>query len=210
MKKKIVFIGNSIVNGYPFSRSKSFPSRVRTALKENPINGSPMDVIGKGVNGDTTHGILMRFHEDVISHNPDFVFVMTGTNDFIYGESSPAEAFANLEKMRRALEESSASGTSPVMVYMTPLPVDAAKAEVMWLAGLGISYAAVNRRIDELSDLIRTSGVPFVDTNRAFKEFIEALDDGDAAYIDGIHPQQAGQEHIAKVVTAWITSFITN
>lgn len=87
---------------------------------------------------------------------------------------------------------------------MTPLPIDAAKAEVMWLAGLGIAYDAVRKQLDMLSDIIRNSGEHFVDTNRLYAEYIAGLDDPETAYVDGIHPQQQGQRYIADCVLDWI------
>ncbi len=207
MKRKIVFIGNSIVNGYPFSRGKSFPGIVRDGLKEGaPADeysrrGFGFDVINKGANGESTTDIMARFDRDVLAHNPDLVFIMTGTNDFIYREATPEKAFANLEEMRKILE---AAHPDTALIYMTPLPPDTAKAEVMWLAGMGISYDAVEKQLDIFSEKIRASGVPFIDTNRLFKDYVAGLDDPEAAYVDGIHPQQDGQRFIADRVLNWL------
>ncbi len=207
MKKKIVFIGNSIVNGYPFSRGRSFPGIVRTGLKEGtPADefsrrGFGFDVINKGVDGETITGIMERLDRDVIAHNPDLVFVLTGTNDFIYRENTPEEAFAGLKEIKKRLGETHPNAT---LVYMTPLPIDAAKAEAMWLVGLGIAYGAVRKQLDMLSDIIRNSGEHFVDTNRLYAEYIAGLDDPETAYVDGIHPQQQGQQFIADCVLNWM------
>lgn len=207
MKKKIVFIGNSIVNGYPFNRSKSFVEGVRAGLKYGALpkkflyRGFSFDVVNKGVNGEITAGIMARFEQDVIAHNPDLVFVMTGTNDFIYKENSPEEVFAALQELRRRLD---ATHPDAILVYMTPLPIDTTKAEVMWLAGLGISYDAVRNQLNMLSEIIRDAGAPFVDTNRLYAEYIAGLDDPETAYVDGIHPQQQGQQFIADCVLNWI------
>ena len=53
MKRKIIFIGNSIVNGFPYSRGKSFPGLVRAALKDGRA-GFHAEIINKGNNGETT------------------------------------------------------------------------------------------------------------------------------------------------------------
>ncbi|MCQ2546143.1 MAG: GDSL-type esterase/lipase family protein [Clostridia bacterium] len=203
MRIKTVFIGNSIVAGYPWNKGKSFPSLVRRALKgELPEIPQPafakntgFDIVNKGVNGDTTRGILQRFTEDVLRQEPDIVFFMTGTNDFIYREASPEDAFANLELMAKMLDDAGAKA-----VYITPVPVDAGKAEFMWMAGMGISYAAVNRDIDRLAQLIRESGRPYVDLTAGFPEFVESVGDVDLAYLDGIHPMPDGQIFIARQI----------
>ena len=91
MKKKIVCIGNSIVNGFPLRRSQCFASLLREA--------TGWEIINKGNNGETTAQILARFERDVISHHPDIVVILTGTNDFIFQDATPEEAFQNLIHM---------------------------------------------------------------------------------------------------------------
>ena len=201
MRKKIIFIGNSIVAGYPWGKSKSFTGVLRRMLKDGTDDtGKPIafakatgfDLINKGVNGDTTAGIAARFEQDVLSHKPDLVFYHTGANDFIYREASPEEAFANLESM--AARADSEGITS---VYITPVPVDAGKAGYMWLAGCGISYDAVNRELEQFSGMLKSTGRLFVDMNLLYREFIEDVGDVDLAYLDGVHPTPAGHEFIA-------------
>ncbi len=82
-KMKIVFIGNSIINGFPYDRNQEFVSLYREA--------SGNEVINKGVNGDTVHGIIRRFSQDVLAHKPDVAVILTGTNEFIYKESLPEQ-----------------------------------------------------------------------------------------------------------------------
>ena len=201
MRKKIVFIGNSIVAGYPWGKGKSFTGVLRRMLKDGVDgSGEPIafakstgfDLINKGVNGDTTSGIAARFSQDVLSHKPDMVFYHTGANDFIYREASPEEAFANLESMAAQAE---AEGITSI--YITPVPVDAGKAEYMWLAGCGISYDAVNRDLENFSEMLKGSGRLFVDMNQFYRKFIEEVGDADLAYLDGVHPTPAGHEFIA-------------
>ena len=204
MRKKIIFIGNSIVAGYPWGKSKSFTGVLRRILKDGDGDpaGAPafakstgFDIINKGVNGDTTAGIAARFEADVLSHKPDIVFFLTGANDFIYREAGPEEAFANLKGLA---EQADAIGA--VSVYITPTPVDAGKAGYMWLAGCGISYDAVNRDLENFSELLKKSGRPFVDMNRHYREYIEELGDPDLAYLDGVHPTPGGHEFMARKV----------
>lgn len=214
MKKKLVFIGNSIVAGYPWSKGKSFVSQVRNALKGDVLaedsqgvvlkqpdfaKSTGFEILNKGVNGDTTEGILNRFTRDVLVYEPDLVFILTGTNDFIYRDADPEEAFANLDLMGNLCD-----GAKAGCVYITPIPVDAGKAEFMWMAGCGISYPAVNRDIDRFSELIRNSGRPYLDLNRFYPEFVREKGDVDLAYMDGIHPMPEGYTFIAEKVLNFI------
>ena len=204
MRKKVIFIGNSIVAGYPWGKGKSFTGVLRRILKDG--DGDPagvpafakstgFDIINKGVNGDTTAGIAARFEADVLSHKPDIVFYLTGANDFIYREADPEEAFNNLERLAKQADEIGA-----VSVYITPTPVDAGKAGYMWLAGCGISYDAVNRDLADFSEMLKDSGRPFVDMNRLYQDYIEELGDPDLAYLDGVHPTPDGHVFMARQV----------
>lgn len=183
MKRKIVFIGNSIVNGFPFKRSQCFVSLVREATK--------WDVINKGNNGETTADILARFDRDVIFHAPDTVFIMTGTNDFIYKEASPKGAFDNLMIM---VQRARAEGITPVM--LTPVPVNAEMASRLWMSGAGINYDDVNAQLEELTQLIKASDIEYVDLNDAYKSC--------GLYHDGIHPLPEGHSFIADTIMNFI------
>ncbi len=200
MKKKVIFIGNSIVAGYPWSKGKSFVGVLRNKLKgedgaPNFAKNTGFDIINKGVNGDTTAGIANRFGTDALTAQPDYVYFLTGTNDFIYRNATPAEAFTNLEQMAEA-----AAGRGITPVYITPIYVDAGKAECMWMSGIGVSYDAVNRDIDNFSDLIRNSGRLYVDMNTAFAEYAAEIGDVDLVYLDGVHPMPDGHTFMAEEV----------
>ena len=204
MRKKIVFIGNSIVAGYPWGKGKSFTGVLRRMLKDGvdgsgePISfakSTGFDLINKGVNGDTTAGIAARFEQDVLAHKPDMVFYHTGANDFIYREAAPEEAFENLENLAK---QADAEGITSI--YITPVPVDAGKAGYMWLAGCGISYDAVNRDLKNFSEMLKGTGRPFVDMNCLYYDFIAAVGDVDLAYLDGVHPTPAGHEFMAQQI----------
>ncbi|MDO5490954.1 MAG: GDSL-type esterase/lipase family protein [Bacillota bacterium] len=197
MKKKIVFIGNSIVNGFPLSRGKSFPGLIRARVKEGSVPFRA-DVINKGANGETTAQIVERFVRDVLVHEPAAVFFLSGTNDFIYREATPREAFAHMEAMAG---QALARGIVPV--YMTPLFVDSAKATRMWMAGTGIDYEEVNARIEEFTALLCSSDRPLIDTGAAFRQYAEEV--GEEAYLDGVHPTAEGYRFLAETTADWIS-----
>jgi len=86
-EKRVVFMGNSIteywttVNKDFFAKNKSF--------------------IGRGISGQTTPQMLVRFRNDVINLNPSVVVILAGTND-IAGNTGPAtleDIFGNIASM---------------------------------------------------------------------------------------------------------------
>ena len=185
MRKKIVFIGNSIVAGYPWGKGKSFTGVLRRMLKDG-VDGS-----GEPISFAKSTG----FEQDVLAHKPGMVFYHTGANDFIYREAAPEEAFENLENLAK---QADAEGITSI--YITPVPVDAGKAGYMWLAGCGISYDAVNRDLKNFSEMLKGTGRPFVDMNYLYNDFIADVGDVDLAYLDGVHPTPAGHEFMAQQI----------
>ena len=65
-QRKVVFIGNSITDNW-YSRHGAF-------FKENGY-------IGRGIGGQTTYQMVLRFYEDVVSLHPKAVVINGGTND---------------------------------------------------------------------------------------------------------------------------------
>jgi lysophospholipase L1-like esterase len=70
---KLVFLGNSLTEG---KYGGDFVSLVAKRLPQH-------EIINAGVGGDTILNLLARLDEDVLSHEPDGVFVMCAGNDAI-------------------------------------------------------------------------------------------------------------------------------
>ncbi|MDO4545987.1 MAG: GDSL-type esterase/lipase family protein [Bacillota bacterium] len=196
-KKKLVFIGNSIVNGFPLKRSQCFAGLIRQE--------TGWDVINKGVNGQTTTDLDNRFDRDVLSHKPNMFFILSGTNDFIYGEATPEQAFANLEGMaKRALSGIGADGikyaepNTITPVFLTPIPTDPEMASRLWMAGAGVDYQRVNRQMFELTTRIKAAAFDFIDLNGSYQQC--------GQYHDGVHPTEEGHRFIAGQILNWLGS----
>lgn len=74
---RIVCIGDSLTAGYGVSSKESWISLLN--------QWGDNDYINKGISGDTTSGMLARFHQDVIELSPQYVLIMGGLNDYIAG-----------------------------------------------------------------------------------------------------------------------------
>jgi lysophospholipase L1-like esterase len=70
---RVVFMGDSITDSWPRTRAAFFA-------------GKPY--IGRGISGQTTPQMLVRFRPDVIDLNPKAVVILAGTND-IAGNTGP-------------------------------------------------------------------------------------------------------------------------
>ncbi len=73
-EKRVVFMGNSITQGWIEKRPEFF--------SKNPY-------INRGISGQTTPQMLIRFRQDVIALQPKVVVILAGTND-IAGNTGPS------------------------------------------------------------------------------------------------------------------------
>ncbi len=114
-EKRVVFMGNSITEFWKtidsdfFIRNKSF--------------------IDRGISGQTTPQMLVRFRDDVINLNPSAVVILAGTND-IAGNSGPTtveKIFGNIVSMAEL-----AKSNKIKVILCSVLPV----YEYSWSPGL--------------------------------------------------------------------------
>jgi len=85
----LVFLGDSITQGWGDTMSGSFPG---------------VKVANRGISGDTTRGVLIRLQGDVLALKPSGVVLLIGTNDL--EEKASAEVIAgNLKLIIAALKK---------------------------------------------------------------------------------------------------------
>ncbi|MDO5547973.1 MAG: GDSL-type esterase/lipase family protein [Eubacteriales bacterium] len=86
MERKTVFLGDSMTAGYGVSRGECW------------VDGLPELAVNRGINGDTTAGMLRRFRAHVLAEFPERVVIMGGLNDLGEGLSWEIPA-GNIAKM---------------------------------------------------------------------------------------------------------------
>jgi lysophospholipase L1-like esterase len=87
-QNRVVFIGDSITDGWGKGKAQFFP-------------GKPY--INRGISGQTTPQMLVRFHPDVIALRPKVVVILAGTND-IAGNTGP-ETLEDIEGNLTSMSE---------------------------------------------------------------------------------------------------------
>ncbi len=87
---KIVALGDSLTYGFPYLPNLSW---VRLVAAETGL-----DLINRGVNGNTTAGMLVRFKRDVLQYSPSHVIITGGAND-AFDNVPVAEVSANIQQM---------------------------------------------------------------------------------------------------------------
>ncbi len=74
LEQRVVFYGNSITDGWARLFPQQFPG---------------LPYIGRGIGGQTTPQLLVRFQQDVVALHPAAVVILAGTND-IAGNTGPS------------------------------------------------------------------------------------------------------------------------
>lgn len=69
-----VALGDSLTFGYGVNKTIAYPSRL---AKDFP----QWEIINTGINGETTREALQRMDSDVLSHGPQMVGILYGSND---------------------------------------------------------------------------------------------------------------------------------
>ena len=97
-ENRIVFMGNSITIGWLHTVPEFF-------------EGKPY--VNRGIGGQTTPQMLLRFRQDVIDLKPRVVLILAGTND-IAGNTGPMTLEQILDNLKSMAELAKAHGIQPV------------------------------------------------------------------------------------------------
>lgn len=145
---------------------------------------------GRGISGQTTSQMLVRFRADVVSLRPQIVVICGGTNDIARnnGIISLQHVLENIVSM---VELARANGIRPVLCSLLPA------SDFSWRKGLDPAPKIIEFNA-MLREYARREKIPFVDYHTPMAE-----PDGGmvAAYTyDGVHPTEAGYAVMEKTV----------
>ena len=178
---RVVFMGNSITEGWPAADA---------AFWERHPN-----FLNRGISGQTTEQMLVRFRPDVVALAPAVVVLHAGVNDFAYntGAMTPEETYGNLVSM---VQLARANGIAPVLASIPHATA------FTWRPGAGNRVAEIVALNARLRAFAAAEGVPYVDYHAAMAD-----DAGDLAAeyaADSVHPTPAGYRVMGPVVEAGI------
>ena len=173
---RVIFFGDQITEYWNRGRDQFFP-------------GKPW--INRGIAGQTTDQMLIRFRQDVISLHPKVVVILAGLNDIAGLHGAPSSEETILDNLTSMAELGRANGISVVLASLTPICNCYSKsgARERW-----------QERINELNELIEK----YCSQSRAiFLDYFGAMaEDGNLKKdltSDGIVPNQAGYAVMAKL-----------
>ncbi|MBE6064035.1 GDSL-type esterase/lipase family protein [Clostridium cochlearium] len=182
---KIVCIGDSITFGYGVQSNKNWINILNDKLNITFIN--------RGLNGDTSSGMLFRSYEDIIKLKPNGVIIMGGTNDFLmnyaYNKTLENITYISKEIMNYNIK---------VYIGIQP-PTYPEVAKTFW--DPYVNYEEVNIKIHNyrknIIQFCKNKGIKFFDF---FTLFNEHKNEWDSLYVDGIHPSAKGHKLISKEI----------
>lgn len=171
---RIVFMGDSITEGWLNLAGGFFtPGR-----------------IDRGIGGQTTPQMVLRFAPDVIALKPAVVHIMAGTND-IAGNTGPMTAEETKANIRSMVTLAHANGIRVILGSIPPADL------FPWKPGLdtGAKIAALN---DWIKDYAARSGCIYADYWSALRA-PGALGMREGLSSDHVHPTAAGYAVMAPV-----------
>ena len=179
-ENRVVFMGDSITEGWHFTGPQgSFP-------------GKPY--INRGISGQTTPQMLVRFRQDVIALKPKVVVILAGTND-IAGNTGPE----TLEQMEDNLASMAdlATANHIHVVLCSILPA----FDYKWMPGMtpAPKILAINAWMKAYA---AQKGYIYVDFHTAMKDERDGLPA--TLSRDGVHPLPAGFAIMTPLVEAGI------
>ena len=169
-EERVVFMGDSITDGWGKKYGQFFP-------------GKPY--INRGISGQTTPQMLIRFRPDVIALKPKVVVILAGTND-IAGNTGPSTLEMIEDNMASMVDLAQKNGIKVVLSSVMPVcdyiqnqttrrPNEKIIALNQWIRDYAAAHDAVY--LDYFT--------PMQDAKGVFKQELT---------YDGLHPNSAGYD----------------
>jgi lysophospholipase L1-like esterase len=179
-EQRVVFMGNSITEMWAPYFPSSFP-------------GKPY--INRGIGGQTTPQMLIRFHQDVVALKPKVVVILAGTND-IAGNTGPSTLEMIENNLAAMAEIAKANGIRVVFCSVLPVYTYSWRPEIIDPAD---TIIALNQWI---KDYAQSHDGIYLDFHSAMKDERNGLRKD--LTTDGVHANEAGYRVMAPLTAAAI------
>ncbi|MBF2708555.1 SGNH/GDSL hydrolase family protein [Flavobacterium soyangense] len=166
-QKRIVFMGDSITEFW-------------SVIDPDFFGGKPY--VNRGISGQTTSQMLIRFRPDVINLKPSLVILMAGIND-IAGNTGPSTLEMIANNIFSMAELAKANNVKVILCSVLPA------YDFHWSSGKhpAEKVVSLNKKIKKYAD---ANGILYLDYYSAMVNEQKGLK---SAYSnDGVHPNKAG------------------
>ena len=175
-KRRVVFMGNSITENW-VKRHKQF-------FEQNGY-------VGRGISGQTTYQMVLRFYDDVVDLHPQAVVINGGTNDIALNNHPYVEerTFRNITVMAQIARE---NGIKVILTSVTPCD------HYRWRPQVTDVVAKIRSLNARIKAYAKKNRMEYVD-------YFAAMADADGAMREGLsdegcHPTVAGYEIMEEVL----------
>jgi lysophospholipase L1-like esterase len=181
-KEGIVFIGDSITDGYPVVEMLS-----------------PYVVFNRGISGDTSLQMEEHLPYTVYKIKPKKVFILIGTNDFGNGAKTE-EVFQNIDRIIKEIKKN----VPETKIYLQSVyPVNHNLKASSVYGGFDMVGIRNNKDIQDLNKKLKMiKGITFIDIYQAL---CDKEGNFNPAYTeDGLHPNNYGYQAISAFLKPYL------
>ena len=175
-KNSVVFLGNSITEGWVAMDPDFF--------KEN-------NFIGRGISGQTSPQLLLRFRSDVIDLRPTAVVIHIGTND-VAENTGPYDPDYTMNNIASMVDLAKAHDIKVILATVVP------STKFEWNRKLGDRSDIIVDLNDRIKQLAKKENTAVADYHTAMSNDKNGMDPEIAE--DGVHPNDKGYEIMKSVI----------
>lgn len=174
-RKRVVFMGNSITDSW-------------SKLNPDFFLGKPY--VNRGISGQTTPQMLIRFRQDVIDLKPELVVILAGIND-IAGNTGPSSLEMIEDNIASMAQLAKVNGIKVILSSVLPA------FSFPWMPGINPVQKIIdlNKWIKHFAD---RNGFGYVDYYSAMVDSRKGLPEKYSK--DGVHPTPAGYRIMEALV----------
>lgn len=172
--ERVVFMGNSITENWGKADPDYFSGHF----------------VNRGISGQTTPQMLIRFRSDVVDLKPAIVVILAGTND-IAGNKGPSTLKMIMDNLKSMTEIAQSNGIKVLLCSVLPA------YDYPWRSGKepNVKIPALNKMIKEYAIEANVTYVdcftPMVNGKNGMKKELTN---------DGVHPTTAGYEVMQPII----------
>lgn len=178
-ENRVVFMGNSITEAWPKLSPQFFA--------ENP------GYIGRGISGQTSYQMLLRFRREVLNLHPKVVVLLAGTNDIAQNTGyTPIDIIT--ENVMTMAELARYHGIEVIICSVLPA------IDFPWRSGLNPADKIIELN-KQLENYARQNDIRYVDYHTALKDEQNGLKVPEfTAANDLVHPNGNGYEVMESLI----------